>query len=442
MTTINETPTFNLKAVIQETGLKPDTLRAWERRYGLPQPQRTSGGHRLYSQHDIDMLKWLIARQDEGLSISRAVALWRQLEAEGQDPLQDPNYGIPDTPPVPAFLPEGDAITDIRQAWLDACLRFDEQEAEQVLTYALALYPAEMVCFEILLRGLANTGEGWYAGKVTVQQEHFVSELSMRRLEALVAATPPPTRAGRVLVGCAPEDSHTFAPLLLTYLLKQRGWDVLYLGARVPASRLESAISTAKPHLVILTAQQLYTAATLLETAETLAKEQVPLAFGGRVFNVTPVLQHYIPGHFLGEKLEAAPQMVEHLLTTFPPAPPTRPISDEYQRALEIYRRRQTLVEAEMWHRLDTSEVSANHLTIANTFIARNITAALSLGNIELLRTDITWIEGLLEHHDISPYVLKRYLRAYLEAARLHLDQEGDIVVHWLAQLQENSTSS
>jgi hypothetical protein len=134
--------------------------------------------------------------------------------------------------------------------------------------------------------------------------------------------------------------------------------------------------------------------------------------------------------------------MVEHLLTTFPPAPPTRPISDEYQRALEIYRRRQTLVEAEMWQRLDTSEVSANHLTIANTFIARDITAALSLGNIELLRTDITWIEGLLEHHDISPYVLKRYLRAYLEAARLHLDQEGDIVVHWLAQLQENSTSS
>ena len=39
--------TFNLKAVVQETGLKPDTLRAWERRYGLPQPDGTDGGHRL-----------------------------------------------------------------------------------------------------------------------------------------------------------------------------------------------------------------------------------------------------------------------------------------------------------------------------------------------------------------------------------------------------------
>ena len=68
-------PTFNLKVVVQETGLKPDTLRAWERRYGLPQPHRTPGGHRLYSQRDIDTLKWLVARQNEGMSISRAVKL-------------------------------------------------------------------------------------------------------------------------------------------------------------------------------------------------------------------------------------------------------------------------------------------------------------------------------------------------------------------------------
>jgi DNA-binding transcriptional MerR regulator len=38
------TPTYNLKVVVQETGLRPDTLRAWERRYGLPQPDRRGGG--------------------------------------------------------------------------------------------------------------------------------------------------------------------------------------------------------------------------------------------------------------------------------------------------------------------------------------------------------------------------------------------------------------
>ena len=47
MTATSDGPYFNLKAVVQQTGLKPDTLRAWERRYGLPTPQRSSGGHRL-----------------------------------------------------------------------------------------------------------------------------------------------------------------------------------------------------------------------------------------------------------------------------------------------------------------------------------------------------------------------------------------------------------
>ena len=81
MNPLPNAPVYNLKAVVRETGLKPDTIRAWERRYGLPEPQRADSGHRLYSQNDVNMLKWLISRQDEGMSISRAVVLWRQWQA-------------------------------------------------------------------------------------------------------------------------------------------------------------------------------------------------------------------------------------------------------------------------------------------------------------------------------------------------------------------------
>ena len=86
---ISDTPTFNLKVVLKETGIAADTLRAWERRYGLPMPDRTPGGHRLYSQHDIETVKWLMSKQSEGLSISRAVYLWNEIIASGQDPLPD-----------------------------------------------------------------------------------------------------------------------------------------------------------------------------------------------------------------------------------------------------------------------------------------------------------------------------------------------------------------
>ena len=82
------TPYYNLKVIVRETGIKPDTLRAWERRYDLLAPARMAGGHRLYSQRDLETIRWLMARQEEGLSIGNAVQLWHDMEAAGRDPLQ------------------------------------------------------------------------------------------------------------------------------------------------------------------------------------------------------------------------------------------------------------------------------------------------------------------------------------------------------------------
>ena len=432
--TSSHTPTFNLKAVLLETGLKPDTLRAWERRYGMPRPERTGGGHRLYSQHDVDALKWLIARQREGMSISRAVELWRRLEAEGQDPLHVATSAMAASTPMP--LAGGEAISELRQVWVSACLGFDEQTAEHTLAHAFALYPAETVCFEVLQKGLSHIGEAWYQGQVTVQQEHFASALAMRRLDALLAAAPPPTQAGRILVVCPPEERHTFAPLLLTFLLRRRGWEVIYLGANVPVDRLETALSSVKPDLVILTAQLLHTAATLLSMAQVLQREHVPSAFGGRVFNLLPALRARIPGQFLGERLETAPQVVEQLMTT--PQPPPHPVetpSAAYRQALDHYLERQSLIEAQVRKVMQHANVPHAHLSIANLNMAHNIAAALELGDTEFLGKNIAWVEGLLRNNDISTDVLRRYLSAYYQASKAHLDGRGKPIVDWLARL-------
>ena len=280
MATLDEAPIFNLKAVVQETGLKPDTLRAWERRYGIPDPNRTSGGHRLYSHRDIETLKWMIARQDEGLSISRAVNLWQTLLQDGQDPLEMPQYL--DAVPTPILRFDlGESISELRASWVQTCLLFEEQQAEALLAQAFALYPLEAVCFEVLQKGLSEIGTGWYSGEVTVQQEHFASAMATRRLETLLAATPPPTRGGRILIGCAPSDDHTFSALLLSLLLRRMGFDVVYLGANIPDQQLEETIETIHPDLVVMVAQHLSSAAALLDIAAALSGAQVPLAIGG-----------------------------------------------------------------------------------------------------------------------------------------------------------------
>lgn len=440
MAEIDQAPTFNLKAVIKETGLKPDTLRAWERRYGLPTPERTAGRHRLYSQRDIETLKWLVARQEEGLSISRAVDLWRKLEAEGQDPLIMPEYTEPAKPALQPFVPHGETIDELREEWFSACLDFDEQRAEQTLAHAFALYPPEIVCFEILVRGLNRVGEGWYSGDITVQQEHFASALAMRRIEMLVASTPPPTRPGRILTGCASDDPHAFAPLLITFLLKRRGWDVVYLGARVPAARLESTILSVKPDLVVLSAQQLSSAASLLEITDLLKQKNIPLAFGGTIFNLVPALRERIPGHFLGEYLEEVVQRVEWLMDSPESIPPTEPVSHTYQQALAHYLERHMILEADVWQLIEPLNIPPGYLTRANEELAHNIQAALKLGDLDLLATDMEWIEGLLINHNINPDTLHHYLKAYYQAAQTHLAQRGAVIVNWLAKLVDDQS--
>lgn len=429
--------TFNLKVVVQETGLTPDTLRAWERRYGLPQPDRSAGGHRLYSQHDINILNWLVARQEEGLSISNAVDLWNSLEAEGQDPLRMAQYTVS----LPAAVSElpivSEALIDLRKAWVSACLAFDEQSAEQVLSQAFALHPIETVCFEVLSAGLAFVGEGWYRGEVTVQQEHFASELARRRLESLIAATPAPTRPGRILAGAPPEERHELNLLMLALLLRRQGWDVVYLGANVPVEQLASAIDTAQPQLIVASAQQLHTAATLLEFARFLQTAGIPLAFGGRIFNLIPALRARVPGHFLGDHLSEAPQVVEQLMSSPAPLVPVEAALETFRHTLAHFREHLPRIEAHVRQAMEPLEITPAHLSRANESLARDIEAALTLGDMEFLRDEVAWIEGLLANHQISAELLGHYLNAYHQAIRTHLDERGQPIVTWLAQLIE-----
>lgn len=428
-------PVFNIKAVVTQTGLNPATIRAWERRYGLPSPNRTTGGHRQYSQRDINTLKWLVARQEEGVSISHAVDLWRSYLDRGEDPLLAPTAVLKEPKSGVARIFEGDQIDQLRQAWISACLTFDREAAERVLANAFALFKPETVCIELLQKGLAEIGDRWYAGEASVQQEHFASALSVQRLEMLIAASPPPTRRERIIVATAPGDHHIFSPLLLTFLLRQQGWDVIYLGADVPAEELESTIAHVKPDLIIVSAQLLHTAATLKDIALMAQSHGVSLAFGGLVFNQKPELRRLISGHFLGESLGDAVQRVPQTLTQQPPAVQTRGQSEIYQRALAQFRERRALIEAHVWGTFIATNKPTAHLSAINNDIAQTIEAALKLEDIGVLNADVAWLEELLVSYRLPRNLMVNYVLAYYQAARIHMGESAGMVVDWLARL-------
>lgn len=421
-----------MKAVVRETGLKADTIRAWERRYNLPQPGRTSGGHRLYSKRDIETIQWLLARQNEGLSISRAVNLWRSIEREGNDPLATEPYAMV-SPPV--ISPTGAEIDALRERWIEACEAFNEQTAEQILTQAFALYPPDVVSLELLAKGLAQIGTQWYRGELTVQQEHFASELAIRRLEALIAATPPPTVPGRIIVMCPPEEEHTFSPLLITFLLRRSGRAALFLGANVPLDRLDHAIQSTRPQLVVLASQQLHTAASLRQVAVSLQEKSIPVAYGGGIFNRIPALRERIPGTFLGEQFDQVPVLVGELINQ--PVAPEQILtpSPATLRTLEHFKAHQAEIDSHIWRAMQPNTLDYNHLAIANINLARNITAALSLGDMQFLGNDLEWIDELLGHRQIPRELLVLYLEMYAQAVEEIMGARGEQILAFFSEL-------
>jgi DNA-binding transcriptional MerR regulator len=431
MAIISRSPAYNLKAVLRETGLKADVLRAWERRYELPKPQRSAGGHRLYSEYDIETLKWLRARQAEGVSISRAVDLWKAAIEAGQDPLAE--YSPASSPMVPERLQVADSRIDIlRQNWLEANLAFDSVKVDEVLGQAFAVYPVETVCTEILQKGLSEIGSYWYLDQVTAQQEHFASALASRRLEALISATPQPTRPQTVLVGCPPGEWHTFSVLLLSLLLRRRGLGVIYLGADIPTQQTKETAVSIRPSLLVLAAQQLATAASLRSTALELQGTGIALAYGGAIFNRLPQVRQCIPGHFLGETLDVALDVIEQLVTApFPDSGVTQAEAVEHELS-RLYTEKRPLVESAVFEKLHRAGLHTEYTSQANLYFGNELSAALELGDPSLLEADLEWVKRLLIGRRIPSQEMLKYLAAYQETLAEVVGPASAPITTWL----------
>jgi hypothetical protein len=84
---------------------------------------------------------------------------------------------------------------------------------------------------------------------------------------------------------------------------------------------------------------------------------------------------------------------------------------------------------------MEPLKITHAHLSQANKSLARNIEAALTLGDMDFLSGELAWIEGLLANHQVPADLLGHFLNTYHQAVSTHLDQRGEPIVAWLTQL-------
>jgi MerR family transcriptional regulator, light-induced transcriptional regulator len=198
-------------------GVSPSTLRSWERRFGFPEPRRSTGGHRLYDLAEVEALR---AAFHDTQNVSSAIALARDRGAG---------------PASPSRLAA-------------ALQRFDEGEADRVLEESLAVRSVERSVEEVLLPAVASLGAG-------SAEEAFAWRWATGWLAAAKRVAPPATRAEGVVVfdASAAGDADALHAQALELALRRRGLRTLTLAATLEPGRLARALHAVGPRAVVLT---------------------------------------------------------------------------------------------------------------------------------------------------------------------------------------------
>ncbi|HEX5164533.1 MAG TPA: MerR family transcriptional regulator, partial [Thermomicrobiales bacterium] len=238
-------PLYNTAAVVRATGIPAETIRAWERRYGLPRPFRTPTRQRLYSEQDIGVISWLRERTDEGMTISQAI---QRLQLEFPDVA-----GRPAAVQHPAPASVGDEIADLRRRLIEASAAFDSV-AERIIDEALARLSIVTFCTSFVEPLLGELAERRNRNDLNVAAGHVALRTLGRRLSALLPLVTPVRGRGNALVAAPSGVEQDAGSLMLALVLGQRGWRVVELGANVPADVLLAAADATRPDLICLRA--------------------------------------------------------------------------------------------------------------------------------------------------------------------------------------------
>lgn len=218
----------------RRSGVRPELLRAWERRYGLLSPVRSPGGLRLYSLDDLERVRLMREHLAAGLAAAEAAALVGR-GAGGQ-------------PEAPLFQPE-----TARNELATALEAFDEPRAQATLDQLFAVATLDTLLSELVLPYLHDLGDRWRRGKASIAEEHFASSVLRGRLLGLARGWGRGLGPQAVLA-CAPGEEHDLGLIAFGLALRSHGWRIAYLGANTPIDTVAEAAGSLDPSLVVVSA--------------------------------------------------------------------------------------------------------------------------------------------------------------------------------------------
>ena len=236
---------WNVGSVADRLGISASTLRTWERRYGIGPTHRTAGGHRRYTETDIErvmLIKALIARGAPPMEAARMAqstsidGLAKALvEAAGDDHGDD--------------LDHPEVVDGIIAASRD----YEPERIRSLVGGALRRDGAIDAWTGVIAPALIRIGREWSEGRLGIEAEHLTSEVVVGELRAHTRAAGRLDSSGPTIVlASAESDLHSMPLIALEAALADAGRACHVLGAQFPAKALASMTANLRPTIVFV----------------------------------------------------------------------------------------------------------------------------------------------------------------------------------------------
>ena len=216
----------------RRSGVSPELLRAWERRYGLLQPTRSAGGLRLYMPDDLARVQAMQRHLADGYAAAEAAALASRMTRRRDEEIATPTA---------------------KDELAAALASFDDGDAHAVFDELLARLSIDALLRDVIVPYLHELGERWEREEVSIAQEHFASTVLRGRLLGLARGWGKGIGPVAVLA-CAPGEQHDLGLIAFGLALRARGWRIVYLGTDTPITSVADAARSCTPAAVVVSA--------------------------------------------------------------------------------------------------------------------------------------------------------------------------------------------
>jgi DNA-binding transcriptional MerR regulator len=231
---------YSIAVASRRSGVRQDTIRAWERRHDAIHPARTEGGHRLYSDADVERLRLLRLATDAGHRIGHIArldggALHQLLESDARHLPVVAAGGATTAPPG----------VDGHDSRLDACLRaiagLDEAALRRELEQASLELPRTVLVDRLLAPLIEAIGVGYDQGRLRPAHEHLASGVIGSFLQLFRAAFATAPSAPSLIAATPAHQHHELGAALAGAVAAAEGWQVVYIGSNLPAEDIAAA---------------------------------------------------------------------------------------------------------------------------------------------------------------------------------------------------------